>query len=187
VAETPTRQNLAAEAMTKRMEDAARLVAEDDLSNEAISARVGVTRQTLDLWKKRPEFVARVAQHREAFKDAALSEGFADKRERVRALNAVATAVLTQLAAEDYQGVIGVDREGEPIEGFDVQRLREFRGLLSDLAKEMGDRRQGVDLNVTGYRERAERIAAEIGKPELAGEIERDMVLRHEALRGAGA
>lgn len=41
--------------------------------------------------------------------------------------------------------------------------------------------------DVTDYRERAARIAAEIGKPELAGDIERDMVLRHEALRGAGA
>jgi len=38
--------------------------------------------------------------------------------------------------------------------------------------------------DVTDYRRSAERIAAELGKPELVGEIERDMVLRHEAMQG---
>lgn len=40
---------------TERMEQAAVLVALDDLTNEAIARRVGVSRYCLDKWKRRPQ------------------------------------------------------------------------------------------------------------------------------------
>lgn len=58
--------------------------------------------------------------------------------------------------------------------------------LLARRAKLLGlDAPKKVE-DVTDYRKAAERVAAELGKPELVGEIERDMVLRHEAMQGLG-
>lgn len=62
-------------------------MAEDKLSNEQIAETVGITRQALDKWKKRPEFRARVAEHVEAWRQAILARGIAAKQNRIDALN----------------------------------------------------------------------------------------------------
>jgi hypothetical protein len=65
-------------------EEAAQLVADDRLSNEQIAARMGVTRQAMDLWKLDPAFKARVAEIVEAARAEALRCGVAVKAERIR-------------------------------------------------------------------------------------------------------
>ncbi len=176
-----TLPNVTESPLTKREEDAARLVAEDDLTDEQIAVSVGVAKMTLERWKKRLDFAARVTQHKEGFKDAALAEGFADKRLRVRALNTLASGLLTQLSDAEYHVLLRMTENGMAIYGFDGGRVREFRGCLDDLAKEMGDRRAGMDVKHTIDRRReAEAIAAEIGKgddPAIVGQIERDLLL----------
>src|SRR5207244_540087 len=127
-------------ALTSRQRLAARLVAEDALTDTAIAEAAGVVQRTLERWKRRPAFVALVAELREAFRRRVLTEAFADKAARVRALNTVATALLMQLGTADYQTMIGVTDSGEPIMAFDQQRLREFRAYLEQLAVEVGDR-----------------------------------------------
>jgi hypothetical protein len=71
---------------TSRREQTARLVAEDRLTDDAIAARAKISRKTLEAWKLRADFSARVAEHRDAYRKAALAAGIADHVARVRAL-----------------------------------------------------------------------------------------------------
>ncbi len=75
---------------TKRREQAALLVAQDELTDEGIAAAVGVTRQALAKWKRRPEFAERVAATVEELRQAILARGIADKVERIRRLDDLA-------------------------------------------------------------------------------------------------
>lgn len=78
---------MAAFRWTKRREEAAKLVAEDELTNEQIAECLGVTRQCLDKWKRHPDFQGRVAQLLAEIRAAILAEGIADRVKRVRAQN----------------------------------------------------------------------------------------------------
>ncbi|HEX6537532.1 MAG TPA: hypothetical protein VF041_23320 [Gemmatimonadaceae bacterium] len=125
---------------------AARLVAEDELADVEIAKRARIGKSTLERWKQRPDFQAAVAAHRERFRDAMLREGFADKRLRVRALNLSATAVYRKLMESDFTAkrVIGTAESFVEFDVFDEERVRQFRGLLDDIAKELGERQTGA-------------------------------------------
>ncbi len=62
-------------------------MAQDELTNDQIAARIGVTRQTLQVWKKRPEFGARVRELLKAMAEAVKGRGIAERENRVAALN----------------------------------------------------------------------------------------------------
>lgn len=124
----------------ERREKAAVLLAADEETDETIAKACKVSRQALAEWKRAPEFQARIAEHVEDFRKRVYSTGFADKAKRVRALNAVAGALLTQMQSADYQVLLKMTDDGEAIYGFDRDRIREFREYLSDIAEEMGDR-----------------------------------------------
>lgn len=168
-----TRQNLAASTLTGRQEKAARLVAEDGLTNEMIATECGVKRQTLDLWKLRDDFKARVAEHIEAFKQAALTAGFADKRARLVLLDAMATDVATRLRKNGYvREEVKLAANGEHIsyEVFDQPAMAQLRGLLDDIAKEIGDRKTIIDATIRDrdMEEAATRLAAKTGRDKAA-------------------
>lgn len=131
--------------LTIRQERAALLVAEDALTDEAIVAEVGITRDTLHRWKKQPAFAAAVSTHIEAFKDRALSEGFADKRERLRVLDMLAKGTLVELAKEGgyFREEVKIAANGEHVsyQVFDKPKHDTLRGYLDDIAKEMGERK----------------------------------------------
>lgn len=55
-------QELAGFRWTGKRTEAALLVAQDELSNEEIAKRAGITRQGLDKWKRAPEFQERVEE-----------------------------------------------------------------------------------------------------------------------------
>lgn len=74
-------------ALSPKMERAAGLVAEDQQSNEAIAAAIGIKRQTLDLWKRRPDFAARVEAIRQQWRAQIEQEGIANRQNRIAALN----------------------------------------------------------------------------------------------------
>ena len=90
---------------------AAALVAADALTNEQIAAEVGVTRQTLDNWKTRAEFHARVTDIIEETRRAIVARGIADKQNRIDEYNE-RWALLRSIRAERresplLQGVAG--------------------------------------------------------------------------------
>ena len=126
------------------------MVAEDVLSDEEIAASLGVSRMTLHNWKKKPEFAAEVHLHKESFKDRALTEGFADKRERLRVLNMLSTGVLHELAEAGgfSREEVKIAANGEHVsyQVHDKAKFDTMRGLLDDIAKEMGDRKTVAEL-----------------------------------------
>jgi hypothetical protein len=135
--------------LTEKQLRATLMVAEDEKTDEAIAAEVGISRVTLHQWKKKPEFAAEVDAHVEAFKDRALSEGFADKRARIAALNGSAQDILRWLAENEYEREeVKVAANGEHVSFkiFDQARYAQFRGALDDIAKEMGDRKTVTEL-----------------------------------------
>lgn len=74
--------------VTKR-DRAAILLAEDELTDEAIAAEVGVQRRTLARWKNDPEFAALVGDHHGRIVAQALKLPIAKKHERIKQLNAL--------------------------------------------------------------------------------------------------
>ncbi len=168
-----TLQNLTETPLTRRQEEAARFLAEDSISDVVIAERVGVTRQTLHNWGKRPDFAARVAQHKEAFKEAALSAGFADKRARLMLLNAMASDIAAMLQAHgDVREEIKMAANGEHLSYtvFDQPAVAQLRGMLDDIAKELGERKTIIDATIKDreLEQAADRLAAKTGRDRAA-------------------
>jgi hypothetical protein len=72
---------------TERTVEAAALVAKDELTNQEIAGKVGVTPQALGKWKANPEFMARVDGHIAEFAETIRRRGIAQLGRRVDALN----------------------------------------------------------------------------------------------------
>lgn len=145
--------NVTSGLLTKAEGDAALLIAEDELTDEEIAAKVGITKRTVERWKKRADILARVTAHKEAFKDRALTEGFADKRARIALLNSTAQDIARWLAENAYERTeVKVAANGEAIEYkiFDQPRYSQLRGALDDIAKEMGERATKQEITGAG-------------------------------------
>lgn len=80
-------QNAPTFRWTGQREQAALLVAEDDLSDEKIAAACEVDRKTLYRWKQMPAFAERVAEHVKALEAEAFKFAIAKRRKRVEALD----------------------------------------------------------------------------------------------------
>lgn len=72
---------------TKVREKAAKLAADDTLTNDQIAAAVGISPQGYDKWIAQPEFKERVAAIVAAYADAIKDEGIANVKNRVAAQN----------------------------------------------------------------------------------------------------
>ncbi|MCL4370553.1 MAG: hypothetical protein M1380_06565 [Chloroflexi bacterium] len=72
---------------TARVDEAAMLVALDELSNEEIAKQVGITRQGLDKWKRRPDFQEKVGELTAALAEAVKGKGIAERQNHLEALN----------------------------------------------------------------------------------------------------
>lgn len=140
----------------------------------------------------------KIAEARERERiDAIMSSGFAMVHNRVKALDTLAEAVLAELAkpgddespAGFYRKEVKVAANGTAFDQqvFDKAKFDTLRGLLDDLAKEKGARKTIVDAKhtITDHRREAEQIAAEIGKPEMVDQIERDLLISQTASREA--
>lgn len=121
------------------------LVAQDDQTNEQIAAAVGVRRQTVDLWKKRPEFQAAVEGHRRAWAEEIKRRGIAERQNRVDAYNdrwqRMQAVILARGEDPEFQDVPGgttglLARTFKTIGGRDPQIVEEFAvdtGLLREM------------------------------------------------------
>jgi transposase len=155
-----------------RREEAAKLVADDKLADEVIAAQVGITRQTLATWKTVPEFVKRVSEHREAWRQAIMTQGIADKVNRIRRLNTDwerMQQVIIERADDPRNQEIPGGKTGLLVKqlkgigkGADFQIVEEFAvdaGLLSELrqteqqaARELGQWTEKHDVDVRDSR-----------------------------------
>lgn len=134
---------------TKPKERAAKLLAEDELTDDAIAQEVGISPAGLALWKKHPDFQARMQQHVDAFRARIFRTGFARKEKRIEALDLTARDLLKQLVAEEYdREEVRIAANGEHVSFklHDHTRYASFRGALDDIAKELGERKTNVEL-----------------------------------------
>lgn len=138
---------------------AAILVADDELTDEAISAELGITSRTLRNWKDRPVFQAAVAEHRARIAASISRFWVAKRRKRVKRLQELADAaisVIEQRAADptlaDVPGgttglmlrdvkVVGTGEDAERVDMYrvDTALMAEIRNTLKQAAQEVGD------------------------------------------------
>ena len=143
--------------LSRRQEQAALLVAEDKATDAAIASRMGIAKRTLERWKGKPDFAARVEQHRAAWHRAATQEGMADGVGRIRALKervAGLSRVIEERAADPHfqpvpggrtgfltqrARIVGSGEKARVVweHPLDVALLRELRALERQLAQEV--------------------------------------------------
>ena len=80
-------QESAEKTLPRKMEKAARLLAEDRLTDVEIAAECGVSGRSLYKWKKKEEFVVRVNAMSQAYSARALGSGIASRMRRIETLN----------------------------------------------------------------------------------------------------
>lgn len=138
---------------TGRRERAALLVAQDELSDQAIADSLGIAERTLERWKRNPVFAERVQALIEQIRAAILVEGIADQVERVKRQNDRWDRIqrLLDARAEANADLTGgetglVVREVTYLPGgatrerheFDAAVMREARELEKQAAQELG-------------------------------------------------
>lgn len=176
---------------TTKRDHAAILLAEDQLSDEVIAAKVGIDRRTLTRWKEHPEFKARICANVEQLRASAFSEGVADKTNRLRALNdrwKRMNHLLRIREEETSADVTGADtgllvrREKETKYGTNVEfevdtgLLAEIRAVEQQAAKELGQwtEKQEVSIGDGGIIDSLEqklvRLAERTGPQGLSSE-----------------
>ena len=168
----------------KKREDAAYLVANDEISDEAIAEQLKIGRTTLFRWKKHPVFAARVNEIVGIQRQVILSRGIADKVKRVEQQNdrwKRMRRVINERAAE-YEGkkiaggesgllvrtfkIVGTGPGAYEVEEFavDTGLLRELREIEKQAAQEVGDwtekHEHKVDDASLSDEQRVTRIAA---------------------------
>jgi hypothetical protein len=151
---------------TDQRGEAALLLAQDHLADWEIADKVCCSERILNVWKKCPEFAARIKQHVRQLGSAAaryaigkLSRRLADLEAKWRKLN----AVLEQRAADPdlatvpggttglivrRRRIIGTGEKQEIVDEYevDVALLREIRETLKQAAIECGQWQQKADL-----------------------------------------
>lgn len=173
--------------MHARKEEAARLLAEDDLTDEEIARRAGITRRQLTTWKQDPSFRQAVNEHVALIRDQILSRGYARVEKRVQLLDTnlrrLEAIVEAQRENPDVRGHPGADtglifykeiptRTGKAEEFFvHTALLAEERALLSDIAKHTG---QWID-----------RISANFD-PSILTDEELETIARRNGRSGTG-
>jgi hypothetical protein len=89
--------------LTRKQAQAAARVAEDQQTDAQIAAAVGVSAVTLWKWKQRPDFAARVEEHKARWAAEIEQEGIANRQNRINALNdrwSLMQQVITARAAD---------------------------------------------------------------------------------------
>jgi hypothetical protein len=157
-------------AWSQQREDAAQLVADDRLSNDAIAAQVGISAKQLERWKLNPEFAARVDKHIALWRERVRRQGLALKERRIESLIADFSStdvILAERGAQNEQavserdpyaggsrtGFITRDFKGKdadtPVYSFDAALMRERRELRRQIAQELGEWADERRLNLT--------------------------------------
>lgn len=126
----------------------------DEINSRAreFESPFSVSRQQVDFYRERSSVDLEAL--RKAGNYDALTEGLARKDERVRRLQMLAALMENDLLGgslwlEQVKMIGGGEwaREVE-YEEFNKAEVESYRGVLDDIAKEMGHRRQGVDVKV---------------------------------------
>jgi DNA-binding XRE family transcriptional regulator len=159
-------QNLTEFRWNKARNDAAILLAADEITDTAIAEKVGVTRQTLYNWREHPDFQARVQEHIAELEAVTLRYAIAKKRNRVAWLDRDLQRLerVQAARAEEHKDIpggdtgllvrqvkqIGAGRDVQVVEEYavDVPLLKEKRETMKQAATEL---RQWTDQIATEH------------------------------------
>ena len=117
---------------------------------------------TVHGWQQRLKDIAdkeaaEVAEQQVAYRREIMETGFARDHERLRALKDLAVIMENELRQDDKRWCKDVKQIGSgagaqrvDVERFNAAEVEQFRGLLDDIAKEKGERKQQTGLTVDG-------------------------------------
>jgi hypothetical protein len=115
----------------------------------------------------------RFTELREEFEKEALAEGLARKALRIRRLVQLAEKIEEDFYENNRLWVIEpkqVGAEVVDVERFNAAEVKEYRGLLDDIARELGDRRTKIDLRTVDVNKLSdEELDAIIGAEGESG------------------
>lgn len=151
----------------KKREKAAKLAAEDVLTNDQIAASVGLSPAGFDKWRAAPEFQARVNEIVTAYADAIRNEGIANVKNRVAALNrdfdATETIIAERAVSPEVQQapggktgrivrtlkMLGSGDSGREIEefGYDTALEQSRLAILKQAAQDLGQWTEKKELS----------------------------------------
>ena len=80
---------------TKKRELAARLLAEDELSNKQIAEACGVTVRSIQFWQQHPEFRAKQIEHVKEFREKVLNRRYSLREKRIELREELIDSLLT--------------------------------------------------------------------------------------------
>jgi hypothetical protein len=106
----------------------------------------------LQLKHARTRAKKRFSELREDYEKEALAEGLSRKAVRIRRLAQLAEKLEADLLDHDRLWVQEPKQVGAQVievERFNAPEVKEYRGLLDDIARELGERRQSIDLALT--------------------------------------
>lgn len=145
-----------------KKENAARLIAVGELTNEEVAESVGIGVATLYRWKDYQEFQERVTETTAALREAALKQEIGDLAKRMRRYNkrwqqidelitARGTDPKNQTVSGGKTGLMARDMKGETeVWKFDAALLKEERELAKQSAIELGQWQEKTDLTSGG-------------------------------------
>jgi len=117
-----------------------------------------VSRQQVDYY--RDKYSVKINELREKAEFEALNEGLSKKSDRVALLKRLANKMVEDLFddnlfwTDEIKGIGSGDiAQIVEYEEFNASEIRELRGVLDDIAKEIGDRVQRVDQQTDGKME----------------------------------
>ena len=188
-------QNDTKKTLTSKQEEAAGLVAEDELTDEQIAEKLSIGRKTLHRWKQIPDFANRVKEITETVREAVLTKGIADRVNRVAALddrwNRMKHVINERAVDPQMQDVAGGKTgllvhqvkgigKGEDFQVIDLYMvdaglLKEMREHEKQTAQELGQwtEKQEISgsIDVTDARERiAGKLASMSARTQSSGD-----------------
>jgi transposase-like protein len=152
--------------------EAARMIAEADLTQREIARRLGVDEQTLSRWKHDPLFLAKIQEHTDELEDSIRRTFVAQRHKRIERLLAMVQRLETVMSERglEFEDAQDLERSGGGHTGVVVRQyksigsgptaevrveymtdatlLREYRAYCEHLARELGQ--WGDKLEITG-------------------------------------
>ncbi len=142
----------------KGAEEALRLTFEGRWTQAEIAEKCHIATRTYRYWREHPDFQARLEAMRADFAASIRDVAYADKAQRIIGLAQMAESARREYEARPWlkeERQIGRDPEsGEPLmmtnESFNRDAHAAFRVALDDIAKELGQRTNKVDMTSNG-------------------------------------
>lgn len=120
-----------------------------------ITAEVGVSAPAICEWQKSPLFVEFVAKETQNLFERLSKIGYGNKKRRIQKLSNLVDEL------EAATKTIVVDKSETTVDEDTVDKTKEIRGCLKDIASELGELNEGVNVNM------AVRYVSHIERPDV--------------------